>query len=159
MTATMQRDELDEARTAVLEAEAAVATTEEAILSGAKGVGAADLLAAERTADEARNVLATALDLRGRRDAREAEAIRVARLAEMRDLIRDRFGAHEGGIVEAFDAAVAALGTLAAKVDDHNVALGFDAHGAAHLGLPADSRTPLGLSDELRRTARIVAGR
>ena len=119
-----ETDEITEAEQAVADAEREAAGIAEALLNGDPGATAAAHLAAEEKLERNRGLLATALDFRRRRHEREAERARVQRIEQLDQLIKTRFGEHEGGLISAFDKAVKALTPLVALTVEHNRALG-----------------------------------
>lgn len=143
MTTTTPTAEIVAAETELAHAEAEVARIESALLAADPdpGATAAELVAAERIAEEHRAILTRARDLEAERNTREAERTRLARLDALADLIRTKFGEREGGIVDALDAAVVALVPLVREVAEHNTALRSVLADLADLApLPADLR-------------------
>jgi hypothetical protein len=136
-------DEVAEAEQAAKAAEAHVDDIEARLLDADPTVTAADLIAAEDDAAAKRGLLARVVDFRARREERDLEKVRLARLDEIRQTIRTEFGAHEGDVVDAFDAAVVVLGALVAKVEGYNAEVAdlFRLLQAGELKpLPADLR-------------------
>lgn len=115
--------EVEDAEAAAAAALADVTRLEDALLDGEVGVTAADVVAAQRTAEERGAIAKLARSFRERRTTRVAEAQRLARIDALDQLIRERFGEHEAGIVKAYDAAVTALEKLIGRVGDHNQGL------------------------------------
>lgn len=159
MTATMT----DEKELAKLEAEAIAAeqkaqAIETSIVEGSTRAKAADLIAAEHEALQARALFDATAKLYTERAARSAEIDRVGEIGRYQRLIVERFGSHEGGIVAAFDDALAALTAMVTASVEHNDGLAEIASALRNLGeLPSsiEPSDPLTMSGNVIRLADI----
>jgi hypothetical protein len=97
-------DEVTEAEQALEAAEAKRSQINEGVLDG--NATAAEQIDVEEEVKHRYSILSRARDNRTAREAREAELARQAKLAAIDQLITERFGSHEAGIVERFDALV-----------------------------------------------------
>ena len=144
-TAVAEISEAAQADQDLAAAQEAVARLEEQILAGEDGVGAADLVAAEKQLEDRRSFAARARELERDRAARLAEDRRVERLDQLDELIQSQFGEHDGCVVESFESATAALADLVHKVLDHNDGLRAILTELSGLGpLPAHLQTTSG---------------
>lgn len=117
---TKQRDEIEQAKLDVSEAEAAVAVVEQGILDGDPSATAARLVAAEDALEQRRGILSRALDLRRQRRERDAERARLQRIDELDGLMAEHFGRHEGDLVDLFEQAVKTLTPFVTAVLERN---------------------------------------
>lgn len=116
-------DEIQEAEAAIKAAAVEVADLSERLLAGDPTATAGALVAAEDELDKRQGVLAKALDFRKRRQERVAERERLDRVAALEALVAERFGRHEGDLVDLFEQAVEALTPFVEATVERNAAL------------------------------------
>lgn len=131
--------ELDQLEREAEQAEAKARALQGAIVEGDPKASVAELVDVEADVAKRRGLIEATRNLFRQRAENKAEEARLARIAEYGQLIQERFGAHEGDLIEAFDASVAALAVLAERVQEHNTGFREIYHQLVQLGeLPAD---------------------
>lgn len=108
-----------EANAALADANAEISRLERAILEGDDTIKGIALSEAEAEVRRSELLLTRAEGLE--RQAREQA--RKDRIEAVRRLIRENFGAHEGDVVQHFDAAVESLRRMITEIDLHNAGM------------------------------------